>query len=349
MKDKSVRKYLVTLGIFTLLYFGFFWVMDNLFNGMLFEFVERLVWEDLFHILVRYRTLFLILLYLIGCLTISLHRVYRMSRLLRLATSALEDSFEVPGEECPEELLAFGQKLKAVRAAAYEDQQAREQAEQQKNDLVVYLAHDLKTPLTSVIGYLTLLEEAPDLPAEQRAKYVGIALKKAYRLEMLVNEFFDVTRLNLRTALPEKTSVNLTVLLLQMGEELYPLWEEHSLTFLPRVEGDLTVQADRELLVRVLDNLFRNAAIYGLPHTQVICRAYREGEKVHILLSNACEELSPQQMNRLFEKFYRPDTARRSNAGAGLGLAIAKEIMETLGGSVSASYGEGRMTLEIVL
>ena len=79
MKDKSVRKYLVTLGIFTLLYFGFFWVMDNLFNGMLFELVERLVSEDLFHILVRYRTLFLILLYLIGCLTISLHRVYCMS------------------------------------------------------------------------------------------------------------------------------------------------------------------------------------------------------------------------------------------------------------------------------
>ena len=68
------------------------------------------------------------------------------------------------------------------------------QAEQRKNDLVVYLAHDIRTPLTSVIGYLDLMNEAPELSAEQRAKYLSITLDKSYRLEQLINEFFEITR-----------------------------------------------------------------------------------------------------------------------------------------------------------
>ncbi len=350
MKNKSIKKYLVSLGIYTLLYFGFLLVMDNLFNGLFLNFVYRLVPQELFYTLTRYRTLFIILVYLVGVLALSVHRVYRLSCLLRMATTALEEENPaVLSDKCPEELVSFGQKLKEVRASARESERARQTAEQQKNDLIVYLAHDLKTPLTSVIGYLSLLEESPDLPAEQRAKYVGIALKKAYRLEMLVNDFFDVTRLNLRTSVTEKVSVNLSVLLLQMGEEFYPMLTERSLTFLPEMEGDLTVQGNGDLLARVFDNLLRNAVTYGLPGTEVVCRAYREGEKVHVLLSNACEPVSESQLNRLFEKFYRPDAARRSTAGAGLGLAIAKEILELHGGGITASYEGGRMCFEILL
>lgn len=100
------------------------------------------------------------------------------------------------------------------------------EAEQRKNDLVVYLAHDLKTPLTSIIGYLSLLDENPDFSVEYRAKYTGIALDKAYRLEQLINEFFDITRFNLQSFPLENNHIDLSLLLRQMAEEFYPVLKE---------------------------------------------------------------------------------------------------------------------------
>ena len=86
-----------------------------------------------------------------------------------------------------------------------------QEAEQRKNDLVVYLAHDIKTPLTSVIGYLNLIEENPDMPAEQKAKYAHITLEKAYRLESLINEFFEITRYSLQTVPLKKEKIDLII------------------------------------------------------------------------------------------------------------------------------------------
>ena len=97
--------------------------------------------------------------------------------------------------------------LRELRMSILRNEAAAREAEQKKNDLVVYLAHDLKTPLTSVIGYLTLLEESPDLPIKQRAKYTSITLEKAYRLEQLINEFFDITRFGLQSAVLEITEL----------------------------------------------------------------------------------------------------------------------------------------------
>ena len=111
------------------------------------------------------------------------------------------------------------------------------EAEQRKNDLVVYLAHDLKTPLTSIIGYLSLLDENPDFSVEYRAKYTGIALDKAYRLEQLINEFFDITRFNLQSFPLENNHIDLSLLLRQMAEEFYPVLKEKNLT--------CTVKADQ--------------------------------------------------------------------------------------------------------
>ena len=94
------------------------------------------------------------------------------------------------------EMLPFERKLNAVKQELEEQKAERAMAEQRKDELVMYLAHDIRTPLTSVIGYLNLLEEDPDMPAAQRAKHVHITLEKANRLEEMINEFFEITRLN---------------------------------------------------------------------------------------------------------------------------------------------------------
>ena len=112
----------------------------------------------------------------------------------------------------------------------------REEAER-RSDLVTYLAHDLKTPLTSVIGYLSLLDEVPEMPREQRCRYVGVTLDKAKRLERLINEFFDITRYNLSHIELEVEPVDLSYLLVQMADEFYPLLQAHGNTCALTVEG----------------------------------------------------------------------------------------------------------------
>ena len=124
-----------------------------------------------------------------------------------------------------------------VKSTAEAHERALRDEAQRRSDLITYLAHDLKTPLTSVIGYLSLLDEIPEMPREQRCRYVGITLDKAKRLERLINEFFDITRYNLSHIELETESVDLSYLLVQMADEFYPLLAEHGNTVSLTVEG----------------------------------------------------------------------------------------------------------------
>lgn len=240
----------------------------------------------------------------------------------------------------PKELADIEYKLNSIKYAALRSERAAAEAEQRKNDLVVYLAHDLKTPLTSVIGYLTLLDEAPDMPAPQRARYTGIALDKAYRLEQLINEFFEITRFNLQGIVLEKSTVYLSRMLDQVADEFYPLLGEKGLTIDTAIEEGLTLKGDADKLARVFDNLLRNAVSYSYPDSVIRLSAAREGEWVRVDVHNAGDPIPPQQLERLFEKFFRLDSARQSRTGgAGLGLAIARQIVELHGGTLTAASG----------
>ena len=132
-------------------------------------------------------------------------------------------------------------KLNQIKNNLEKQKKAALDAEQRKNDLVVYLAHDIKTPLTSVIGYLSLLDEAPDMPPEQKAKYVGITLEKAYRLEQLINEFFEITRFNLQAIVLNKEKINLLFMLQQMADEFYPMLTPQGKQVSVNVPDELTL------------------------------------------------------------------------------------------------------------
>ena len=229
------------------------------------------------------------------------------------------------------------------------ERDARE-AEQRKNDLVVYLAHDIRTPLTSVIGYLELLKEAPDLPIEQRAKYLSITLDKAYRLEQLINEFFEITRFNLQSIPLNRENIHLSYMLLQMAEEFYPILTPGGKSVRLDVPEDLSLYGDPDKLARVFNNILKNAAAYSYPDTVIEIRARQERNAVRITFTNQGPQIPEAQLNAIFEKFYRLDSARSSSTGgAGLGLAIAKEIVTAHKGIISASSGpEGTVfTIEL--
>ena len=239
-------------------------------------------------------------------------------------------------------------QLNAARERALRAARAAQAAEQRKNDLVVYLAHDLKTPLTSVIGYLTLLRDEPQLSPELRARYTGIALDKAERLEDLINEFFDITRFNLTHLELEKRPVDLTRMLQQVVSEFGPMLEEARLTCRLDLPPRLEYSCDPDKLARVFDNLMRNACHYAAPDTQVLVSGGETEGGIALAFRNEGSTIPPEKLERIFDQFFRLDSARATRTGgAGLGLAIAREIVELHGGTIRAESGEGWVTFHL--
>ena len=268
-------------------------------------------------------------------------------------------------------------ELNEVRLQSILDERMLLENEEKKNNLIMYLAHDLKTPLTSVMGYLALLEENPDLPAEQRSKYIGIAHAKAERLEELIGEFFDITRLTLTTMTVNRAEVNLSRMLEQIVSESEVLLEEKGIRWKADIERDVFVSCDADKMQRVFDNLIRNAVSYSYPNTDLVLQMYTDQwsdeeraargarpagggsggagggqyDCVRINVRNSGPTIPKEKLRMLFEQFYRLDESRgtESGGGAGLGLAIAKEIVELHGGSIKAESENESITFRVVI
>ena len=250
--------------------------------------------------------------------------------------------------ELPRELAPLQAELSALQTTLQLRQRQAREAEARKNDLLVFLAHDLKTPLTSVIGYLTLLRDDPNLSAEQRAKYTGIALDKALRLEDLMLEFFEITRESLHQAPAEPAEIQLSVLLEQLADEFMPQFQDKALLCRTDIQPHMTVMGEADKLARVLDNVLRNAVNYSIEGGTVEIEAFPEHSEAVIAIRNEGLEIPEQELARIFQKFYRLDSARSTRTGgAGLGLAIAKEIVEAHGGTIHAE-SNGHKTAFII-
>lgn len=228
-------------------------------------------------------------------------------------------------------------RLNEIKATLRRQELESVESEQKKNDLVLFLAHDLKTPLTSVVAYLTMLDGHPDMNPKEREKYIHIALEKSMRLGDLINEFFDITRYNLQDIELEPVEINLTLMLEQLADELYGVLLEKQLSCEVEVEENLEVYGDPDKLARVFDNILRNAIAYCYRNTKILIGARRKGRDVEIAFTNEGDKIPGTMLQTIFEKFYRVDGSRSSGTGgAGLGLAIAKEIVELHGGRVMA-------------
>ncbi|HHY81175.1 MAG TPA: HAMP domain-containing histidine kinase [Clostridiales bacterium] len=241
-------------------------------------------------------------------------------------------------------------KLNQIKSNLEKQKKAALDAEQRKNDLVVYLAHDIKTPLTSIIGYLSLLNEAPDMPSEQKAKYVGITLEKAYRLEELINEFFEITRFNLQSIVLNKEKINLLFMLQQMADEFYPILAPQRKQVSVNVPEGLTLWGDADKLARVFNNILKNAIAYSYENSVINISAEQQDKYIVISFTNKGNPIPQAKLDTIFEKFYRLDSARATNTGgAGLGLAIAKEIVNAHDGTISVESNTENTTFTVKL
>lgn len=353
-------------------------------------------------------------------------------------------------------------ELNAVRAASLANESAAIAAERRKNELVAYLAHDIKTPLTSVIGYLALLDEAPDLPDDARRRYIATASEKAVRLEGLIDEFFEITRYNLQSIPIERAWVDVRLFCEQVAESFYPDAQARGLSLVVRAPDDARFFVDADKLARALGNVVRNAVAYADDGTEIVIAASfavsaasatagasaatgasavaattsdaesdanasagananananatpnsnaadasssptssaqvasistrpsaydvaygyapaasdaaggatlqgggaspasstasafvpAPGAGSWVLsVTNQGREISPAHLQSIFDKFYREDGARGTGSGgAGLGLAIAKEIIAAHGGTIGAMSERGVTTFAITL
>lgn len=278
----------------------------------------------------------------------------------RLISDYMKHDREV-SEVFPENYAPVSAQMAEIKAAIQRQEQLQKEEAGRKNDLITYLAHDLKTPLTSVVGYLSLLDEAPDMPEPQKEKYVHITLDKAQQLEKLINEFFEITRYNLQQIVLEKESVDLAFMLVQMTDEFYPVlcargnairleWqtEEEESGEGRQAEDIFFVYADPEKLARVFNNILKNAIAYSYPDTEILVTCRAEAEYVSITFANRGKTIPAQKLDAIFEKFFRLDDARSTNnGGAGLGLAIARDIVTLHRGTITADSADEVTTFTV--
>lgn len=247
-------------------------------------------------------------------------------------------------------LMDVEHEMNEIRERNLLNQRAAKEAEQRKNDLIVYLAHDLRTPLTSVIGYLTLLREELDLSTELRARYTSIALEEAERLEQLIGEFFEITRFNLTTMTLDKEKVDISVMLEQLSYEFLPVMQEKQLTWELALQKELYCALDPEKMERAFDNLIRNAINYSEEKSVLHLSLTQIDAHIRIQLTNTGKTIPKEKLTRIFEPFYCVDTARQSaTGGTGLGLPITKEMIDLHGVTIYAESENNKIFFTILL
>ena len=303
-------------------------------------------------IFMDHKTVFLVIGFIILFLIFYNLLVKRMLHYLSSVEAAIDAIQREDDEQIVlvPELKPLEDKLMALRATLKRKEMETAISEQKKNDLVVYLAHDLKTPLTSIIAYLTMLDQRKSMPDEDREKYIHVTFEKASRLRELINEFFEITRFNLQDIVLEKEQLNLSFLLEQLADESYGVLKDKYLTCSVKTDDDLMVMGDPDKLARVFDNLLRNAIAYSYTDTEIEIEARAKGTDIVITFENQGHEIPEQNLKLIFEKFYRVDNARSSQTGgSGLGLSIAKRIVELHSGIIEATSDWERTTFTVVL
>lgn len=250
----------------------------------------------------------------------------------------------------PPEMVEVEKKLNHFKTEAIKNERLARENEQKKDELIVYLAHDIKTPLTSMIGYLSLLSEIKDMPQEQRNRYIDIALDKSYRLEDLINELFDVARFNSEKIVLEKEEINLNLMLEQIADDFYPTLKEMNKKINFTSDEKTILYADPDKLSRVFNNLIKNAVNYSKENTDIDISIINKENQVTVNITNKGKQIPKEKLDKIFEKFYRLDSSRTSKTGgSGLGLAIAKEIVELHGGRIYAESDMKETTFSVIL
>ena len=324
-------------------------VLDGVLGNFLGNSLYRINYDLYYWCVTSKETIFIV--YLITVFIFALYRFFSLKvenreKLYSSLDNILDESSQ--NVELPDEMIKFSEKLNKIKYEYALSKKMAKEAEQKKNDLIMYMAHDLKTPLTSVIGYLTLLNEEKRISKDLQEKYMKIALDKSIRLEELTNQFFEITRYNLNDMPINKIQLNLSILFDQLIEEFYPMLEDRKLELKVNKPNTLIYNADGDKMARAFGNLLKNAISYSYENTVIEIEMIDNEENIEVTFRNKGTTIPEYKLEKIFDKFYRADESRGTNSGgAGLGLAITKEIIELHNGTISAN--SENETIEFVI
>lgn len=294
----------------------------------------------------------MVIFYMIIFIGITFIVTRNMSQKMLEIMKSVDKIIKEPDKEIKlsNDLILLENKLNKIRLDLINSQNAAREAENKKNDLIMYMAHDLKTPLTSVIGYLSLLNEEKEISKELQNKYMKIALDKSLRLEELINQFFEITRYNLNDMPINKTNIDLVMLLEQLIEEFYPMLEEKYLKLDINKPEVLMYIADGDKIARAFGNLIKNAINYSYENTVITINMIENENDIEIVFKNKGATIPKYKLEKIFDKFYRGDESRQTNnGGTGLGLAITKEIIELHNGTICVKSNDEIIEFQIIL
>ena len=341
----------ILLGTLTLIYitsqFNFHWLYD--------------IAPSLYYLLSRFanyifRGELIILLMFIVWLVYVILSLYRMIKKIFSYINAIVESSnnwftkDTDYITLPDELSDLEKKLNYLKRESLTNEKLARENEQKKDELIVYLAHDIKTPLTSMIGYLSILNEMDDMTKKQQEKYIKIALDKSYRLEELINELFDVARFNSEKIILEKEKLNLNLMLDQIIDDFYPTLSELNKKIELNNEQQIMLVADPDKLGRVFNNLIKNAINYSAENSNIRINVRKNEYNIIVDIINEGRQIPKEKLDQIFEKFYRLDSSRISKTGgSGLGLAIAKDIVQLHGGQIKAISSEKETLFRVEL
>lgn len=241
-------------------------------------------------------------------------------------------------EKGKDEIKNLAENINNMASEIQSRMEAERRSEKTKSELITNVSHDLRTPLTSIMGYIGLIKDGKYEDDAMMKEYLNIAFNKSNQLKELIEDLFEYTKLNNQGIVLDKNKVNIVEFLSQIIEEYIPMFEENEIEIVKKfVDERVMVEIDAGKMVRVFENLFSNAIKYSHKPGKVIVSTYENDGYANIVIKNRGENISKEKVERLFDRFYRVDEARNSNIkGSGLGLAISKNIVKLHDGNIWA-------------
>lgn len=270
---------------------------------------------------------------------------YISEQVSKIAKKELGSTLQVKGND---ELADLCKNINSMSIQLKGKFEHEREIENTKTELITNVSHDLRTPLTAIIGYLDILKNKKYKSKEDAEEYVTTTYNLSVKLKELIDELFEYTKLSSSDIVLDFIEADLGNILNQMLGEYAPIFESKGLKIIKHIDEDISVKVDIEKIVRVLDNILSNAEKYSIKPSEIIVRTTKKENVALISIANKGEHINPEKLNKIFEKFYRVDTSRSNTIeGSGLGLAISKKIIELHNGEIWAECHEDMITVSI--
>lgn len=333
--NRLIFEGIITISAMSLIYFGCLFIFQKIIyqNTNNIAFAWRLVGinETVIYWLKQFFTLFVIAL----TIWFTQWRLARRYRQIELNHMLLELNYIASGHYehriSPELAGRMSDVAQSINRLVDSTVMAREEErriEQTKQELITNVSHDIRTPLTSIIGYLTLIKDEQYESTDEMKQFVGIAYQKAQQMEVLADRLFEYATMQYQEELLQKKYISISNFLSQIAAEYHKEAKEHQMTLSVCVEEvNLFCYMDPEKMVRVYDNLLTNAFKYSQA-SDVVLSAKRKKDTIVLGVSNNGVMIDEEDQKQLFIRFYRQDKARtQTMQGSGLGLAIVESVI----------------------